>query len=189
MGHVNPLRLGLLLTHLGEAIDADRELTAVTVRRDRPGDTSHRNLQSAFARQVAAWKQMPLVTVKTRPLRYQPIAWSSGAPSEWRGEEKGIDVLIALDIVLGARDDRYDVAVPLDAAMWMTTEGAAATAGPAVWDVDLGRTRRGKGRTRQQRSRMSVCRWGINENRQLGLSTSWRESRKGCGRQRGLHLE
>jgi len=106
MGHVNPLRLGLLLTQLGEAIDADRELTAVTVCRGRPGATSHRNLQSAFTRQVAAWKQMPRVTVKTRPLRHQPIAWSSGARSEWRGEEKGIDVLIALDIVLGARDDR-----------------------------------------------------------------------------------
>ena len=115
MGHVNPLRLGLLLTQLGEEVDSDRELVAVTVYRGKPGAKSHPNLRSAFDRQIAAWKQMSLVTVKTRPLRYQPIAWSSGAPSEWRGEEKGIDVLIALDIALGARDDRYDVAVLVSA--------------------------------------------------------------------------
>ena len=58
---------------------------------------------------------MPLVTVKTRPLRYRPTAWSFGAPSAWRSEEKGIDVLIALDIALGARDGRYDVAVVVSA--------------------------------------------------------------------------
>jgi uncharacterized LabA/DUF88 family protein len=115
MGHVNPLRLGLLLTQLGEEVDPNRELTGVTVYRGRPGSKSHRNLQAAFARQVDAWKQMPRLTVRTRPLRYQPIAWSSGAPSEWRGEEKGIDVLIALDIALGARDNRYDVAVVVSA--------------------------------------------------------------------------
>ena len=104
MGHVNPLRLGLLLTQLGAEGDPNRELTAVTVYRGRPGAKSHRNLQSAFDRQVTAWQQMPLVTVRSRPLRYQPIAWSQGAPSEWRGQEKGIDVLMAIDIALGARD-------------------------------------------------------------------------------------
>ena len=115
MGHVNPFRLGLLLAQLGEAVDASRELTAVTVYRGLPGAKSHPNLQSAFARQVAVWKQMPLAAVRTRPLRYQPIAWSFGAPSEWRGEEKGIDVLIALDTALGARDGHYDVAVVVSA--------------------------------------------------------------------------
>ncbi|MCY3806306.1 MAG: NYN domain-containing protein [bacterium] len=115
MGHVNPLRLGLLLTQLGAEGDPNRELTAVTVYRGRPGAKSHRNLQSAFDRQVTAWQQMPLVTVRSRPLRYQPIAWSQGAPSEWRGQEKGIDVLMAIDIALGARDDRYDVAVIVSA--------------------------------------------------------------------------
>ena len=58
---------------------------------------------------------MPLVAAKTRPLRYRPTAYSFGAPSAWRGEEKGINVLIALDIALGARDDRYDVAVVVSA--------------------------------------------------------------------------
>ena len=115
VGHVKPLRLGQLLTDLGKKVDPSRELTEVTVYRGRPGAKSHPNLQSAFARQVAAWERTPRVTVRTRPLRYQPIAWSSGTPSEWRAEEKGIDVLIALDIALGALDDRYDIAVLVSA--------------------------------------------------------------------------
>ena len=92
-------------------MDPHRELCAVTVYRGQPGPKSHANLQSAFARQVAAWRTLPLTTVKTRPLRYQPTAYSFGKPSRWRAEEKGIDVLIALDIAIGARDDSYDVAV------------------------------------------------------------------------------
>ena len=60
---------------------------------------------------IAAWEGQPLVTVRSRPLRYQPIEWSMGKPIRWRAEEKGIDVMMALDIALGARDDLYDVAV------------------------------------------------------------------------------
>ena len=111
MGQVMPQRLGLLLTRLGEAVDLDRKLTEVTVYRGQPGTKSHRNLRSSFDRQVAGWRTLPLVIVKTRPLRYQPTAWSSGKPVHWRAEEKGIDVLMALDIAIGARDDRFDVAV------------------------------------------------------------------------------
>ena len=111
LGHVRPHRLGLLLKQLGEDVDPGRELCAITVYRGQPGPKSHRNLRSAFDRQVAAWRALPLVTVKTRPLRYQPTEWSLGRPSRWRGQEKGIDVLIALDIAIGARDNCYDVAV------------------------------------------------------------------------------
>ena len=114
-GHVLPQRLGLLLKQLGEDIDPDRELCSVTVYRGRPGPKSHRRLQSAFARQVAAWESLPLTVVKTRPLRYQPTEWSFGKAVRWRGEEKGIDVLIALDVAIGARDDCYDVAVVVSA--------------------------------------------------------------------------
>lgn len=57
MGHVDPLRLGLLLTRLGEGVDPERELSAVTVYRGQPGAKSHPNLQSAFARQVATWER------------------------------------------------------------------------------------------------------------------------------------
>ena len=114
-GHVRPQRLGLLLKQLGEDVDPDRDLCAVTVYRGQPGAKSHPHLQSAFARQVAVWESLPLTTVKKRPLRYQPTEWSAGRPVKWRAEEKGIDVLIALDIAIGARDDLYDVAVVVSA--------------------------------------------------------------------------
>ncbi|MDE0665217.1 MAG: NYN domain-containing protein [Acidimicrobiaceae bacterium] len=114
-GHVRPNRLGLLLKQLGEKVDPARELVAVTVYRGKPGTKSHPRLQSAFTRQVAAWMALPLTTVKTRPLRYEPIEWSSDQPTKWRAREKGIDVLMALDMALGARDDRYDVAVIVSA--------------------------------------------------------------------------
>lgn len=114
-GHIRPHRLGLLLKQLGETVDPARDLVAVTVYRGKPGAKSHPRLQSAFARQVSAWKSMPLTTVKVRPLRYEPIEWSSSQPTRWRAKEKGIDVLMALDIALGARDDRYDVAVVVSA--------------------------------------------------------------------------
>ncbi|MCY3566654.1 MAG: NYN domain-containing protein [Gammaproteobacteria bacterium] len=114
-GHVRPDRLGLLLKQLGEVVDPERELVRITVFRGQPGAKGHPHLQSAFARQVDAWRELPLTIVKTRPLRYQPTEWSFGRPIRWRGEEKGVDVLIALDVALGARDDCYDVAVVVSA--------------------------------------------------------------------------
>ena len=114
-GHVRPLRLGLLLKQLGEKVDPARELTAVNVYRGRPGPKSGPQAQAGSARQFAAWKSQSLVTVRSRPLRYQPTAWSMGRPAAWRAEEKGIDVLMALDIAIGARDDAYDVAVVVSA--------------------------------------------------------------------------
>ena len=114
-GHVRPLRLGLLLKQLGEKVDPARELTAVNVYRGRPGPKSGPQAQAGSARQFAAWKSQSLVTVRSRPLRYQPTAWSMGRPAAWRAEEKGIDVMMALDIAIGARDDAYDVAVVVSA--------------------------------------------------------------------------
>lgn len=114
-GHVKPLRLALLLKQLGEKVDPARELTAVYVYRGRPGAKGGSHAQAASARQFGAWESQPLVTVRSRPLRYQPTAWSMGRPSAWRAEEKGIDVLMALDIAIGARDDRFDVAVVMSA--------------------------------------------------------------------------
>ena len=114
-GHVRPLRLGLLLKQLGEKVDPARELTAVNVYRGRPGPKSGPQAQAGSARQFAAWKSQSLVTVRSRPLRYRPTAWSMGRPAAWRAEEKGIDVMMALDIAIGARDDAYDVAVVVSA--------------------------------------------------------------------------
>ena len=110
-GHVNPLRFGSMLRQLGEKVDPARALTAVKVYRGRAGPKSGPRAQAGSARQFTAWESQSLVTVRSRPLRYQPTAWSMGKPTAWRAEEKGIDVMMALDIAIGARDDVYDVAV------------------------------------------------------------------------------
>ena len=101
-GHISPLPLAMLLTQLGESVDPDRELVAVNVYRGRPGPKSGPRAQAGAARQFAAWEAQPLVKVRSRQLRYQPTKWSMGRPSAWRAEEKGIDVMMALDIALGA---------------------------------------------------------------------------------------
>jgi len=113
-GHVRPLRFGLLLKQMGEEVDPSRELIEVRVYRGEPTVRSHETLQSSFQRQVEGWKRRaPMLNVNTRPLRYNPTAWDSwGRPTEWdKGHEKGIDVLLALDVALGAERDEYDVAI------------------------------------------------------------------------------
>jgi uncharacterized LabA/DUF88 family protein len=113
VGHIRPLRLGVLLKQLGEAKDPTRELRQVRIYRGEPGTRSHPDLQSAFQRQVAAWQKSPLIEVIRRPLRYQATSFDHlGKPVGWdNGREKGIDVLLALDLVLGAVRDEYDVGI------------------------------------------------------------------------------
>ena len=114
LGHVQPAALGALLVEFGQRHYPDRELQQVRVYRGAPGPQSHPNLQAASSRQIAAWdRQRPLVEPVTRPLRYQPLEWDhTGRPTRWdTGREKGIDVLLALDVALGAVRDDYDVAV------------------------------------------------------------------------------
>jgi uncharacterized LabA/DUF88 family protein len=114
VGHVRPWGLGVLLRQLGEAVDPARTLEQVAIYRGEPTTRSHPLLQAAFQKQVAAWSSLaPKLDVTTRPLRYNATRWDhSGKPIEWdKGEEKGIDVLLALGLVLGAIRDEYDVAV------------------------------------------------------------------------------
>ena len=101
--------LALLLTDLGRTVDPRRMLVATSVYRGEPGRLSHRKLRAAFAQQTNRWHADPTVTVKTTPLRYRREV-SSGA-TVWRAEEKGIDVLLAVDTVRGAYKDEYDTAV------------------------------------------------------------------------------
>ena len=54
LGHVWPLRLGLLLKPLGEGVESARELAAVNVYRGRPGPKSGSWAQAGSARQFAA---------------------------------------------------------------------------------------------------------------------------------------
>jgi hypothetical protein len=63
---------------------------------------------SARSKQTAAWAASG-VTVVDRPLRY-PRNWPN-VPAGVRPEEKGVDVKLALDAVMMAVANRYDVAI------------------------------------------------------------------------------
>ena len=70
---------------------------------------SHPKLLTAFGRQARRWRADPSLTVKTIPLRYRRMDQPDGRT--WRAEEKGIDVLLAVDVVRGAYMDEFDTAV------------------------------------------------------------------------------
>ncbi len=114
-GHVAPDRLGELLCRRGLRVDPRRTLAAVGVYRGQPGPRSHANLRSAFARQKAHWEALAGVSVHTRPMRYWPAGYFPDGRQRWRAEEKGVDVLLALHVALGAHNDLYDVAVVVSA--------------------------------------------------------------------------
>lgn len=115
-GQVYPRRLGVQLTMKGESVDPTRRLEEVRVYRGEPDDRQSAVAQAACQRQVRYWEAQASVSVVTRPLRYLPIRWDEhGRAIEWKAREKGIDVLIALDMAMGAVNDAYDVAVLVSA--------------------------------------------------------------------------
>jgi uncharacterized LabA/DUF88 family protein len=114
-GQVLPRRLAVLLRQRAEAAGKDRELVAVKVYRGEPDAERSRVGQAACQRQVRFWEAQAMVTPVTRPLHYRPTRWQGGQPVEWEVREKGIDVMIAVDMVRGALADEFDVAVLMSA--------------------------------------------------------------------------
>ena len=101
-GQVDPLARGVLLTSRVPA----RGLAGVRLYRGRPSGPRDPRSYAAFRRQSAAQMQggRGLVTVVARSLRYPP---------DWPHrpvQEKGIDVALAVDIVMVAREE-CDVAI------------------------------------------------------------------------------
>ena len=110
-GHVDPLKLGTLLCDLGRQGDPNRDLTGVRVYRGQPiAGRSREKARRFFDKQVSSWRQIPGVEVFTRPLRYHRAKNPDGT-EYWAAREKGVDVLMALDISIGARSDLFDVAI------------------------------------------------------------------------------
>lgn len=109
VGQIDPAALARLLVRLGRVVDPARVLCTTSVYRGEPGRISHRNVRTAFAGQTQQWRADPSLTVKTTPLRYRRVDQPGG--QSWRAEEKGIDVLLAVDVVRGAYLDEFDVAV------------------------------------------------------------------------------
>lgn len=102
LGQVNPGPLGQLLV---DRSDFDRKLTEVRVYRGLPSSKYDPKGYGAARAQLATWERDPLVSVVTRPLRY---------PSEYPdspAEEKGIDVALAVDFVMGAARGAFDVGI------------------------------------------------------------------------------
>lgn len=98
-GQVHPHLLG---HHLCAQSEAQRRLVAVRIYRGLPSRVRDPKGYGAAQRQVAAWRREPLVDVWTRPLSYAP---------DGTAREKGVDTKIAVDMVLMAQRNQFDVAV------------------------------------------------------------------------------
>ena len=110
-GHVDPVRFAELLCDLGRDRDPTRVLAGVRVYRGQPvAGRSRDNAVRFFDRQVAHWQQEDTIELRSRPLRYHRAANPDGS-EYWAGREKGVDVMLALDICVGARSNSYDIAV------------------------------------------------------------------------------
>lgn len=98
-GQVRPVAVGLQLRG-----DGDRELVAVHVYRGLPSSKHDPKGYSAAQRQIAAWTDTGggVVIPHHRPLNYR---------EPHRPREKGIDVQLAVDFVLLAQKNEYDVGI------------------------------------------------------------------------------
>lgn len=110
-GQVYPRRLGLLLTKLGHQVDPGRQLEYVKVYRGEPSGEHSPGGQAACHRQVEYWNAQARVEAITRPLKYYELGHDWQGNPRFEAREKGIDVLVALGMVMGAMRDAYDVAV------------------------------------------------------------------------------
>jgi len=104
-GQIDPMAFGRLLASkqpLGTS--GARHLEEVRVYRGRPDPRKEAQTYAAHMRQCERWEASG-ATVIPRPLRY---------PREWpnaKAEEKGIDVQIAIDMVMRAVNKQLDVAI------------------------------------------------------------------------------
>jgi uncharacterized LabA/DUF88 family protein len=85
------------------------KLHAVKIYRGTPSNQREPRLYSANQRQAANWSRDSRVEITSRTLRY-PANWGESWCEE-RPREKGIDVLVALDVVDLAQQGTYDVVI------------------------------------------------------------------------------
>lgn len=110
VGQVEPRRLGEMLVARGLRVDPARYLSSVRIARGLPAASRSAIGDAAARRQVMAWEALTNVTVVTRPLQYLRIDVGRGA-RRIETREKGIDVVLAVEMLSGAQRDDYDVAV------------------------------------------------------------------------------
>ena len=112
-GHIYPHKIGGLLCERGQSKDPDRVLTEVRVYKGLPDHRSGIDAQRYAARQTASWAKTPGVAVRSRPLDYYEA--EKRGRTVWKGQEKGVDVMLALDLVEMARTGAFDTAVVFSA--------------------------------------------------------------------------
>lgn len=110
VGHVDPLKLGRQLFDLGSHKYPNRELAGVQVYKGCADRRSGQKVHRSDERRMNSWSQLPGMEVFSRPLTYYPVH-RPGRRIGWRPQEKGIDVMLALDVAIGARNGTFDVAV------------------------------------------------------------------------------
>jgi hypothetical protein len=145
MGQFNPYLLGRELT----ARRPGRELSTVRVYRGLPDAHRDPKGHGACQRQLDSWAKLPSVTPLPRPLRY-PMHW----PDE-KAREKGIDVQLAVDFLMMAVSNKFDVGIIFsqDTDLRPALEAVEKLRGPdsievAAWQPDMGHASRlwiGKG--------------------------------------------
>lgn len=142
-GQVDLLRLGQVVIAKDKL---EPELSGVRVYRGRPDSLKDPKGYGANLRQCTAWENSSeLVKVIWRTLRY-PRNW----PEE-REEEKGIDVALAIDVVMMAVRREYDIGVVMstDTDIKPALEAVSQMAGNpfpqvavAAWSSPTGHSRR-----------------------------------------------
>jgi uncharacterized LabA/DUF88 family protein len=100
IGQFDPIALGRLIADRDRG-DGGRELSEVRVYTGRPASNRNPRGYGANRRQAEAWAKRG-AKVYVRILRYD---------SAGRGQEKGIDVQLAVDFVAGAIEAQWDVGV------------------------------------------------------------------------------
>lgn len=107
LGNFRPKAMAELLADKGPASIPRREVTFVGVYVGAPDPRKDAKGAAAQSRRVASWSAEPgpPLVAKTRGLRYPPGRPLSDA------EEKGIDVQLAIDAMVMAVRDEYDVAI------------------------------------------------------------------------------
>lgn len=100
----HPVKLGELLASRTRG-SSEPQLHQVRVYTGRPDSTKQPESYAAHMRQTEAWRRAGAFVVP-RTLRY-PRDFGPGRPAQ----EKGIDVALSIDFVMGAVDEQYEVGI------------------------------------------------------------------------------
>ncbi len=102
-GQIDPIRAGQLICSRGPT-GSSRALQQVRIYTGRPESSKQPRAYGAHMKQCAAWERAGAIVIP-RTLRY-PFSWP-----RLPAQEKGIDVALAIDFVMGAVDGAYDIGV------------------------------------------------------------------------------